>query len=306
MFGGGPQLVYEIGGTMKKILSDKKAITLFVCPTILIMLVIVVVPIFISVYYSLLDWDGLGRGTFVGLRNYMELAGDERFVNSIKNSLLYVAFSLFIQLPVSLLLALIVANIKRGEKFYRTTYFIPVIISGVVIGQLWQKIYNGDYGLLNAVLGTFGIEGQDWLGQENTALLAAFVPNLWQYIGYHMLIMYAGIKSISPDINEAAKIDGANKIQTAFRITIPLLKPILQVCITFSLIGALKIFDLIYVLTGGGPFFSTEVPTIYMYKTVFDSFNYGYGSAISIFVILECLILTIVLRLFFREKGETS
>ena len=121
-----------------------------------------------------------------------------------------------------------------------------------------------------------------------------------------MLILYAGIKSISPDINEAAKIDGANKIQTAFRITIPLLKPILQVCITFSLIGALKIFDLIYVLTGGGPFFSTEVPTIYMYKTVFDSFNYGYGSAISIFVILECLILTIVLRLFFREKGETS
>ena len=210
------------------------------------------------------------------------------------------------QLPFSLLLAIVVANVSRGEKFYRTTFFIPVIISGVVIGQLWQKIYNGDYGLLNAVLGTFGIEGQDWLGQENTALLAAFVPNLWQYIGYHMLIMYAGIKSISPDINEAAKIDGANKIQTAFRITIPLLKPILQVCITFSLIGALKIFDLIYVLTGGGPFFSTEVPTIYMYKTVFDSFNYGYGSAISIFVILECLILTIVLRLFFREKGETS
>ena len=118
------------------------------------------------------------------------------------------------------------------------------------------------------------------------------------------IFMYAGIKSISPDICEAAKIDGANRVQIAFKITIPLLKPILQVCVTFSLIGALKIFDLIYVLTGGGPFFSTEVPTIYMYKTVFDSFNYGYGSAISIFVILECLLLTVVLRTFFREKEE--
>ncbi len=291
---------------MHKILSNKKAIVLFLFPTVLLISVFVVVPICMSVYYSMLDWDGIGKGMFIGLQNYIDMLSDTRFTSSIKNSLLYAAFSLFLQLPFSLLLAIVVANVSRGEKFYRTTFFIPVIISSVVIGQLWQKIYNGDYGLLNAVLGTFGIEGQDWLGQENTALLAAFVPNLWQYIGYHMLIMYAGIKSISPDINEAAKIDGANKIQTAFRITIPLLKPILQVCITFSLIGALKIFDLIYVLTGGGPFFSTEVPTIYMYKTVFDSFNYGYGSAISIFVILECLILTIVLRLFFREKGETS
>lgn len=291
---------------MHKILSNKKAIVLFLFPTVLLISIFVVVPICMSVYYSMLDWDGIGKGSFIGLQNYIDMLSDTRFTSSIKNSLLYAAFSLFLQLPFSLLLAIVVANVTRGEKFYRTTFFIPVIISGVVIGQLWQKIYNGDYGLLNAVLGMFGVEGQDWLGQENTALLAAFVPNLWQYVGYHMLIMYAGIKSISPDINEAAKIDGANKIQTAFRITIPLLKPILQVCITFSLIGALKIFDLIYVLTGGGPFFSTEVPTIYMYKTVFDSFNYGYGSAISIFVILECLILTVVLRLFFREKGETS
>jgi len=291
---------------MHKILSNKKAIVLFLFPTVLLISIFVVVPICMSVYYSMLNWDGIGKGAFIGLQNYIDMISDTRFTSSIKNSLLYAAFSLFLQLPFSLLLAIVVANVTRGEKFYRTTFFIPVIISGVVIGQLWQKIYNGDYGLLNAVLGMFGVEGQDWLGQENTALLAAFVPNLWQYIGYHMLIMYAGIKSISPDINEAAKIDGANKIQTAFLITIPLLKPILQVCITFSLIGALKIFDLIYVLTGGGPFFSTEVPTIYMYKTVFDSFNYGYGSAISIFVILECLILTVVLRLFFREKGETS
>lgn len=272
-------------------------------PTMFLITVLVVVPIIMSIYYSLLEWDGIGKGVFVGLQNYKDIFTDTRFLNSVKNSLLYAGFSLVLQLPFSLLLAVVVANLSRGEKFYRTTFFIPVIISSVVIGQLWQKIYNGDYGLLNAFLTMFGMEGQDWLGQENTALISAFVPNLWQYVGYHMLIMYAGIKSISPEINEAAKIDGANKIQTAFKITIPLLKPILKVCVTFSLIGALKIFDLIYVLTGGGPFYSTEVPTIYMYKTIFDSFKYGYGSAISIFVIAECLLLTFLLRLCFREKG---
>lgn len=289
---------------MKKILSDKKAIMLFVMPTLIIMAVIVLIPIAISIYYSLLKWDGIGKGVFIGIENYKKLIVDERFLNSVKNSLLYAGLSLFVQLPFSLLLAIIVANVKFGEKFYRTTYFIPVIISSVVIGQLWQKIYNGNYGLLNAFLNVIGIQGQDWLGQESTALMSAFVPNLWQYVGYHMLIMYAGIKSISSEVNEAARIDGATRVQVAFHITLPLLKPIIQVCVTFSLIGALKIFDLIYVLTGGGPFSSTEVPTIYMYKTIFDSFHYGYGSAISVFVIIECLLMTYLLRLFFREKGE--
>lgn len=291
---------------MKKILSNKKAIALFVIPTVVLMLVIVLIPICISVYYSLLEWDGLGKGTFIGIQNYKELIGDSRFLNSVTNSFLYVLLSLFIQLPLSLILALVISNLKKGEKFYRTAYFIPVVISGVVIGQLWQKIYNGDYGLLNSILGALNLESlqQDWLGQQDTALISAFIPNLWQYVGYHMLIMYAGIKSISPEIQEAARIDGANRLQIAWRVTIPLLKPILEVCVTFSLIGALKIFDLIYVLTGGGPFYTTEVPTVYMYKTIFDSFKYGYGSAISIFIILECILFTMVLKFFFRRKED--
>ena len=289
---------------MNKILSNKKAITIFMAPTMIIMFVIVLVPIVISVYYSLLDWNGIGKSTFVGLKNYLELIHDERFISSFKNSLLYAGLSLFVQLPLSLLIAIVVANTKKAEKFYVTVFFIPVIISSVVIGQLWQKVYNGDYGLLNVMLRSLGFSGHDWLGDEKTALMCSFIPNLWQYIGYHMLIMYAGIKSISTEISEAAKIDGANRFQTAIRVTIPILKPIIQVCVTFSLIGALKIFDLIFVLTGGGPFQSTEVPTIYMYKTTFDQMHYGYGSAISTFVIIECFLFTAALRFFFRNKED--
>lgn len=275
-------------------------------PTLFIMTVIVIVPVFMSSYYSLLEWDGIGKGTFIGLENYKEMFADERMWNSVKNSLLFAVLSLFIQIPFSMLIALVIAGGVKGEKLYRTIYFIPVIISTVVIGQLWIKIYNADYGLLNALLDSVGLENlsQDWLGQEKTALIACFVPILWQYVGYHMLIMYAGIKGISPDIREAAVIDGANNVQTAWYITLPLLKPILKVCMTFSLLGALKVFDLIYVLTNGGPFFSTEVPSIYMYTTIFDAFHYGYGSAISVFIIVECFIGLGILNLAFKRKKE--
>lgn len=291
---------------MRRILSDKRAIFLFIFPTILVMAVIVIIPIFMSGYYSLLKWDGIGKGSFIGLSNYQQLLSDERFINSVLRSLAFAGLSLVIQLPFSLLIALVIANGVKGEKIYRTIYFIPVIISTVVIGQLWQKIYNSDYGLLNSLLKSVGLSGlaQDWLGQEKTALICSFIPILWQYVGYHMLIMYAGIKGISSEINEAAVIDGASKIQTAWYITIPLLKPILKVCVTFSLIGALKVFDLIYVLTNGGPFFSTEVPSIYMYTTIFDSLKYGYGSAMSVFIIIECLFFTMLSNLAFGKEKE--
>ena len=292
---------------MNKILSDKKAIALFVLPTLFLMLFIVVIPIFVSGYYTLLEWDGIGKAKFIGLQNYVELFKDERLLNSIINSLLFVVLSLCVQLPFSLLIALVIASGIKGEKIYRTVYFIPVIISTVVIGQLWQKIYNADYGLLNSLLKNIGLGhlAQDWLGQKDTALMCSFIPNLWQYVGYHMLIMYAGIKGISDEINEAALIDGANKVQIAIHITIPILKPILKVCMTFSLIGALKIFDLIYVLTNGGPMYATEVPSIYMYTTIFDTFKYGYGSTVSIFIIVECLVFTMLLnRLFPKEEVE--
>ena len=282
---------------MDSILSNKKAICIFVAPTLLLYVAILFIPIVISASYSTLDWDGIGKGTFIGAQNYVKMFSDGRFLHSVVNSLLFAAVSIVIQLPISLALALILASGVKCEKFYRTVYFIPVIISTVVIGQLWIKIYNADYGLLNTLLQSIGLENlmNDWLGQESTALVCAFIPILWQYVGYHMLIMYAGAKSISTDIYEAAKIDGATSIKTAFYITIPLLKPILKVCITFSMIGALKVFDLIYVLTNGGPFHSTEVPSTLMYTTIFDNFQYGYGSAISVFIILECLVLTVLI-----------
>ncbi|MBE6821932.1 MAG: sugar ABC transporter permease [Ruminococcaceae bacterium] len=279
---------------MNSVFSNKKAICIFVVPTMIIFIGIVFVPILISSYYSLLEWNGVGQGTFIGLQNYVEMFTSSRALNSIKNSLLFAAASVFLELPVSLLLALILAHGVKGEGFYRTVYFIPVLISTTVIAQLWSKIYNADYGLLNTLLKTIGLGSlaQDWLGQTETALVASFIPTLWQYVGYHMLLMYAGAKSISKEIFEAAKIDGASSTRMAFSITIPLMKPILKVSLIFALIGSFKVFDLVYVLTKGGPFFTTEVPSTLMYTTIFDTYRYGYGSAISVFIIVECFVFT--------------
>lgn len=289
---------------MDKILSDKKAIIFFLFPALIFFVLIVFLPIFISGYYSTLDWDGLSKPVFVGLQNYKELFANTTggFVLSIKNSLLFVLVSVFIQLPISLFLALVLANGVKGEKFFLNVYFIPVIISTVVIGQLWMKIYNPDYGLLNSFLKSIGLGSmaKTWLGDPTTALGASFVPTLWQYIGYHMLLMYAAIKSIPTDIYEAAKLDGASGIKMAFKITIPLIKPMLKVCVTFSVIGALKIFDLVYVLTNGGPNHASEVPSTLLVNNIFVRSMYGYGSAIAIFIILECLILTGVIQKFFK------
>ncbi|NLN64149.1 MAG: sugar ABC transporter permease [Clostridiaceae bacterium] len=285
---------------MQKLLGNKKAIFLFVFPALLLFTVIVIVPIFFSVYYSMLDWDGIAKGTFVGFNNYIRLFQNntDGFPRTVLNSFILAILSVGIQLPIALTLALILAREVRGEKIFRTIYFIPVIISTVVIGQLWTRIYNPDYGLLNTVLRGIGLESLAgrWLASTEQALGCVFVVIVWQYIGYHMLIMYASAKSISSEIYESALIDGANELTIAMRISIPLMKPIIRVCVIFAVIGSFKSFDLIYVMTGGGPLHATEVPTILMYTSIFAKYRYGYGSAMAIFIIVECLVFTVAIK----------
>jgi raffinose/stachyose/melibiose transport system permease protein len=292
---------------MDKVLADKKAICFFMFPAVLFFLLIILAPVAMSLYYSLLNWDGIGKGSFIGFTNYIKLFINniDSFPATVRHSLLFVFLSVFIQLPFSLFIALLLAGGIKKEGFFRTAYFIPVIISTVVIGQLWMKIYHPDYGLLNVFLRFVGLEKltHGWLGDLKTVLFSTFIPILWQYVGYHMLLMYAAIKSISPDIFESAKIDGASPAQTAFRISIPLITPMLKVSVTFSVIGALKVFDLIYVLTNGGPARASEVPSTLMVKTIFLSYQYGYGSAMAVFIIAECFICAYLVDRIFHGIG---
>lgn len=283
---------------MDKVLSNKKAICIFVLPALLLFALVVILPIIYSGYYSTLQWDGIGDRTFIGIKNYITLFGSSGFLKAIKNSILLAGLSVFIQIPIALLLALVLAKGVKGEGFFRTIYFVPVILSTVVIGQLWMKIYHPSLGLMNTVLADIGLEHlvSNWLGDMRTSLGSVFVVIVWQYVGYHMLLLYASAKSIPADIYEAAKVDGASALRTAFQITIPLIKPMLKVCITFAIIGSLKSFDLIYILTNGGPVHSSEVPSTIMFNTIFHKYMYGYGSSMAIFIILECLVFALLVQ----------
>lgn len=293
---------------MNKILGNKTAIAAFVAPSLILFGGIIFYSIIMSFRYSLLDWNGFGEGIFVGFSNYAKMFQDKVFLRSAVNSLLLGFVTLVTQLPLALLLALLLTSGIKGEGFYRTVFFIPMTLSSVVIGQLWLKIYNPNYGVLNTLLGVLGLESlqRNWLGDVNTALFSAFVPIIWQNVGYHMLLLYTSINSISKDILEAAKLDGASGIKAARYITIPLVKPMLRTCAIFVVIGSLKAFDMIYVLTNGGPAHMTEVPSSLMFSSIFNLNKYGYGSAISIFIVVECIVMAVILQKVFRVKEESA
>lgn len=295
---------------MDKVRKNRLAAVVFLLPAAVLFFCIIILPIFISAYYSLLDWDGISAKTFIGLKNYVEIFTSRPigFLQSVGNVLLLAVLSLFIQLPISLLLAILLSNGIRGERFFLSVFFIPVLISTVVTGQLWMKIYNYEYGLLNLLLRALGLENltRIWLGDTKTALWAVFAAQLWQYIGYNMLLLYAGIRSQSQEVREAAKIDGAGFSKMALFITIPQLKPVLRVCTIFAVVGSLKIFDLIYVLTDGGPVHASEVPSTLMVRMIFFRDRYGLGSSMAIFIIFICFFFAMLIGRLYgaQEKRE--
>ena len=290
----------------KKDIVNYLAVFLFLLPALALFIGILIAPILKSAYYSFFDWNGMGDMTFLGLANYKELFTSKAigFMKALGNACILAALSVFIQLPVSLGLALVLGRGIKGEKPFLSIYFMPVLISTVVIGQLWLKIYNPDYGLLNSALTKLGLENlcHIWLGDKKTALLSVFVPTLWQYVGYHMLLMYAGVKGVSPDLREAARIDGATERQVNKYIVIPSIKPIIKVSVIFAVTGSLKSFDLIYVLTNGGPLHATEVPSTRMIEMLFQRNRYGMGSAIAVMMIILCFAFALLISRAFKEE----
>ena len=291
---------------MNKKVTNAVNIFLFLLPALILFVGILIAPIVLSGYYSFFDWNGFGEKTFIGFSNYIELFSSEAigFMKALGNSLLLAGLSVFIQLPLSLGLALMLGKGIKGERAFLSIYFIPVLISTVVIGQLWLKIYNPSYGILNVVLTKLGLESwtRIWLGTAETALGACFIPTLWQYVGYHMLLMYAGVKSVPTELREAAMLDGASDGQVNRYIVIPYIKPILRVSVIFAVTGSLKSFDLIYVLTNGGPLHATEVPSTLMINMLFLRNRYGMGSTIAVMLILLCFAFALIISRIFKEE----
>ncbi len=290
---------------MKKLYSNKLVIFSLVLPGILVFLFAVLAPILLSVYYGFTDYSGMGEAHFTGMDNYAALLHDSAFGRSLFNSLLLAVGFICIQHPLAILVAAVLDKLQgKAEGVFRCIYFIPNVISVAVIAYLWKFIYNPDFGLLNNVLKFFGYQGKvNWLSQQN-AIWSVLLVLIWHGFGWGMLIYYTGIKNIDPVLYEAASIDGANWWTTFFRITLPLMKPVIQINVTMAVISALKQMETVYLLTNGGPSNSTQFAANYLYQQAFKAFKYGYGNAIGVVFILICIVATIVLNTVFREKQD--
>ncbi|MGG4032215.1 sugar ABC transporter permease [Paenibacillus cisolokensis] len=282
---------------------------LFVLPCLIFYAGLVFVPVLVSVYSSLLDWNGIGESRFVGIDNYIRLfTADPVFWPSVRRTLVLAVLSMGLQLPFALFVAILLNRFIRRPNFLVSSYFLPVILSVVIIGQLWKTIYNPTSlgGMLNQLLTAIGAGDltRAWLTDPDVAIYAIYFVALWQYIGYHVLIQFTGIRNIPADIYEAARIDGAEGLKADRYITLPLIVPIFKISMVLAFIGSLQSFDLIMVMTGGGPAHATDVISTHMYNMSFLSMKYGYGSAIAVFLVGLCLVATLAINFLFGKLDK--
>lgn len=271
-------------------------------PSLVGFLLFLVAPIFGVLALSLFDWNLIGTPAFVGLANYRELAGDPEARRAVINTIYYVLLNIPAQTVLALLLAVALNRRLRGGKVLRLLYVLPWMAMPVALGIIWTWIFDPKYGAINKLLGLAGIDGPAWLSSTTWAMPVLASVNIWQYTGYTMLILLAGLQAIPRRLLEAAEIDGASATQRFFRITLPLLRPSMFFVLVTSTIGSFQMFDTVYVMTQGGPADSTETLNFHIYQQAFRLFRAGYASALA--VVLFCLILlvTVAQYLYFRRR----
>lgn len=285
---------------MDKILRDKEAIIIFIAPAFIMFTLILFVPIIQVFYYSLCDYNALTKPEFIGLENYIDLFTDDETMRiALKNSLFFMIFSAVSQQTIGLILAVLLTNIKRGRNFFKNVYYLPAVLSSAALGLLWAFMFNPRMGI-NQMLAYFGIEGPMWLSETSGFIVLpmwviAFVA-LWQYVGQTMMLYIAQISGISKELYEASYIDGATKVQTFRYLTLPLVKPMMVTSLSLNCIGSLKFFDLVYNMTQGGPNHRTDVLATHLYTQGFQYFKYGYASAISVVLLIMCLIVSFIVN----------
>ncbi|MFD0677944.1 MULTISPECIES: carbohydrate ABC transporter permease [unclassified Paenibacillus] len=289
----------------KRVLTKRVTVALFIAPALLVYLLYMVYPIIGTLQYSFYDWKGGPDKTFVGLNNYAKLFADSVFWSSLGNNLKVVLASVFLQIPLGLLMALLLFAPIKGMRFFQTVYFMPFLMSTVAIGLLWVFMFDPLNGSINRLIGLFGIENVAWLSEAKTAMASILLVVVWQYAPFYMILFKAAIVGISEELYEAASIDGAGPWTRFSRITFPMLVPTIVTSSILAIVGSLKAFDIFYIMTGGGPNNSTELLGIYMYKQAFVHFNMGFASAVAFMMfLLAFLVAGIIQYMEYNRKKK--
>ncbi len=285
------------------------SVLVFLVPPLLLYGVAVLLPILQSLVLSFFRWDGITDLAFAGIDNYVKmLTRDDVFWTAFGNALGYLAICLVLQLGGALLVAGLLTALPRARELVKTLYLLPAVISTVAIALLFQRIYSLDpVGLLNQVLAGVGLEQLQtaWLSNVQTVLVAVSIPEGWRFTGLYMLIIYAALIAVPSELEEAARLDGASWWQVFWKIRFPYIRPVWITTTIMATTFALRGFDIPYLLTGGGPGQASELLTTYMYKTAFVHTDYGYASAISVFIVIECLVAVGLILLLLRRRDDS-
>ena len=269
---------------------------IFLIPAVVLLLCFMIYPLGKTIFYSFTAWYNFStEQTFIGLDNYKELIADPVIRVALRNTVILMAGVLIFQIGFALILAIMVDGIRHCFKFFRTIYFFPIVISATAIGLMFTLIYKYEYRLLNYFVVLFGGEKQVWINEKSSIYLA-LIPVVWQYVGFYFVIFLTGIANIPADIYESAMLDGIRPLQKAAYITIPMLRSVLTSSIVLVISGCFKVFDIIFMVTNGGPLDSSQLLSTYMYQKAFARGNGGYASSIAIVMIVLGVAVTSVLR----------
>ncbi len=279
---------------------------LFLAPPLFIFGVIVVWPLLDSFFYAFTNWNGFDPNyKFVGFANFAKISSDPLFLGAVINTIIWIVAAIFLPTLLGLGLALLLDSRVKGANVFKSIFYLPICLSAIVVGQIWTWIYQPDWGLLNSALGMMTGEKVTfaWMAKPASALYAVIIAWSWQQTGLAMVIFLAGLTGIPPDLTEAADIEGAARLQHIRYVILPLLRPATVVVVALMVINSLKGFDILYIMTGGGPFNSSDTLAMHMYNESFKKYYMGYGSAIS--VVLFLITLTVIL-IYFRQLKKVD
>ena len=278
-------------------MKPKKTIYLFILPALILYAVFSLYPTFYGLFISFTNWDGLSPNyDFVGIRNYKNLlTNDSVFAKSIGNNFKFMLFVVTFQTVLSLIFALFLVKNTKTNVALRTLFFFPTILSAVAVAFIWLSMYDTNFGLIKAVLGLFGIENSPgWLANPNIAIFSVAFVQVWAHTGQLMIIFIAGLQAIPEELYEVSKIEGASRFQTFWGVTWPLIAPAAAIVIAYTTLQSFKSFDLIFAMTRGGPNYSTEILSTFIYNVAFQGYKFGYASAASIIFMLFVATITFI------------
>ena len=280
---------------------------LFLLPGVLMFLIYVIIPIFQSMNISFYAWDGLGEKEFVGMANYVELMDDEAFYTSLKNNVIWLVLYM-LAIPAGLLVALFLNQTVRGIRIYKSLFFFPFVISQVVVGLVFAWFYDPTNGLFNIVISWFGFDPVAVLADEELVTYGIIAAGLWPQTAYCMILYLTGLNAVDGEQIEAARLDNAKGLKLLWYVILPQLRPATFIAVVVTVIGALRSFDLISIMTDGGPWGSSRVLAFYMYEQAFSEYGFrmGYGAAIAVvlFAIMMIYIAGFLYKMYRDEKGR--